>query len=392
MKMTDMDKKVQLSKTFLIIMLVMIVLGVISVIAGFAGEGGIRAWANLLLNNYYFLSVAMGALFWLAIQAVTQSGWSAAYLRIPQAMGNYLIISFVLFAIMFFGVHELYHWTHADAVAHDPLLQHKEPYLNLPFFAIRFVVFFGLWIFLSQRIKSLSLREDKVGGVTFFNKIEFNSKVFIFVFAFSFSLFSIDWLMSLDPHWYSTIYVVKKFIMAFFHGVTFIAAIAIILHKLGYLPMLSKKHISDFSRYIFALSIIWGYMWLSQYLLIWYANIPEETIYYIPREMGEYKTLFYTELILNWTFPFLFLMWNRVAKNENLVLFAVLVLIAGQWVELYMSIMPSLDLKHSITLTEVGTFVGFLGLFGLVVGYSLSKMPLIPKNHPYLLESTHDDH
>ncbi len=387
-----MDKKVHLSKTFKIIMIVMIVLGIISVIAEFITQDSTRVWANLLLNNYYFLSVAIGALFWMALQAVTQSGWSAAYLRVPQSMSNYLIVSFILFALMFFGVHDLYHWTHADAVAHDPLLQHKEPYLNLPFFAIRFVVFFLLWILITKRINFLSLKEDKEGGITFFNKIEFNSKVFIFVFAFSFSLFSIDWLMSLDPHWYSTIYVVKKFIMAFFHGVTVITAIVIILHKQGYFPMLTKKHISDFARYIFALSIIWGYMWLSQYLLIWYANIPEETVYYIPREMGEYKTLFYLELIMNWAFPFIFLMWNRVAKNENLVLFAVLVLIAGHWVELYMSIMPSLNLKHSITLIEVGTFIGFAGLFGLVVGTSLSKMPIIPKNHPYLSESLHDDH
>jgi len=391
-KITDMDKKVQLSGKFKLIMLVMIVLGVISVIAGFVTENGTRTWANLLLNNYYFLSIAMGALFWMAIQAVTQSGWSAAYLRIPQAMSNYLIVSFVLFALMFLGVHDLYHWTHADAVAQDPLLQHKAPYLNLPFFALRFVVFFGLWIFLTYRIKSLSLREDKVGGVAYFSKIEFSSKVFIFVFAFSFSLFSIDWLMSLDPHWYSTIYVVKKFISAFFHGVAAIAAITIILRKLGYLPMLTKEHIANFSRYIFALSIIWAYIWLSQYLLIWYANIPEETIYYVPREMGEYKTMFYTELLVNWAFPFLFLMWNRVAKNENLVLFAVLVLIVGQWVELYMSIMPSIELKHAISLIEVGTFIGFAGLFGLVTGYSLSKMPLIPKNHPYLLESTTEEH
>ena len=149
-----MDKKVQLSGKFKLIMLVMIVLGVISVIAGFVTENGTRTWANLLLNNYYFLSIAMGALFWMAIQAVTQSGWSVAYLRIPQAMSNYLIVSFVLFALMFLGVHDLYHWTHADAVAQDPLLQHKAPYLNLPFFALRFVVFFGLWIFLTYRIKS----------------------------------------------------------------------------------------------------------------------------------------------------------------------------------------------------------------------------------------------
>lgn len=387
-----MDKKVELSKNYKVVMIILIVVGLISVAIGFLTEDGKRAWANLLLNNYYFLSVAIGAIFWFAIQAVTQSGWSAAYLRVPMAMSNYLIVSMILFAIMFFGIHDLYHWTHHDAVLNDPILLHKEPYLNVPFFTIRYVVFFALWIYLTHRIKKLSLQEDQFGGTGYFEKIEMTSKIFIFVFAVSFSLFTIDWLMSLDPHWYSTIYVVKKFIMAFFHGAAVITAIVIILHKLGYFPMLTKKHMGDFSRYIWALSLIWGYIWLSQYLLIWYANIPEETIYYIPRELGEYKTLFYVELIMNWAFPFFFLMWNRIAKNQNLVLFAVVVLIIGQWVELYMSIMPGTVESHGISFIEIGTFIGSFGLFALIVGKSLSKLPIIPKNHPYLIESTTEEH
>jgi len=387
-----MDKKVELSGKFRIAMIILIVIGLISVALGFLTEDSKRAWANLLLNNYYFMSVAIGATFWLAIQYITQSGWSSAYIRVPMAMSNYFIISMILFAIMFMGIHDLYHWTHADAVAHDPILKHKAPYLNVPFFAIRYIVFFGLWIFLTQRIKKLSLQEDKFGGLDYFNKLEMTSKIFIFVFAVSFSLFTIDWLMSLDPHWYSTIYVVKKFIMAFFHGSAIVTAIVIILNKLGYFPMLTKKHVHDFSRYIWALSLIWGYIWLSQYLLIWYANIPEETIYYVPREMGEYKALFYTELVLNWAFPFFFLMWNRIAKSKNLVLFTVVVLIIGQWVELFMSIMPGTVEKHGISFVEIGTFLGSLGLFALVVGMSLSKMPIIPKNHPYLIESTTEEH
>jgi hypothetical protein len=387
-----MDKKVQLSGKFKIAMYILIVIGLISVATGFLTEDSTKAWANLLLNNYYFMSVAIGASFWLAMQYITQSGWSAAYIRVPMAMSNYLIVSMILFAIMFMGIHDLYHWTHVDVVANDPILQHKAPYLNVPFFAIRYFVFFGLWILLTQRMKKLSLNEDKIGGLTNFFKLEMNSKIFIFVFAVSFSLFTIDWLMSLDPHWYSTIYVVKKFIMAFFHGAAIITAIVIILHKLGYFPMLTKSHVADFSRYIWALSLIWGYIWLSQYLLIWYANIPEETIYYIPREMGEYKALFYVELIMNWAFPFFFLMWNRIAKNQNLVLFTVAVLILGQWVELFMSIMPGTVEQHGISWIEIGTFVGSLGLFALIVGMSLAKIPIIPKNHPYLIESTTEEH
>ena len=181
-----MDKKVQLSKNFKVVMIILIVVGLISVAIGFLTEDGKRAWANLLLNNYYFLSVAIGAIFWLAIQAVTQSGWSAAYLRIPMAMSNYFIVSMILFAIMFFGIHDLYHWTHHDAVINDAILLHKKPYLNVPFFTIRYIVFFALWIYLTQRIKKLSLQEDQFGGTGYFDKIEMTSKVFIFVFAVSF--------------------------------------------------------------------------------------------------------------------------------------------------------------------------------------------------------------
>lgn len=382
-----MEKQLKVGDGFKIVTFVLVVFGLFTIFFGFYSGEGTRTWANLLLNNYYFLSVTIGATFWMALQAITNSGWSATFMRIPQAMSNYLIVSFVLWAFMFFGIHDLYHWTHHDAVMNDPILLHKEPYLNVPFLTIRYVLFFALWIFLTQRIRKLSLQEDKFGGLNYLGKIEFTSKVYIFVLASTFSLFTIDWLMSLDAHWYSTIYAVKKFVMAFYHGVTIITAIAIILYKMGYLPVLTKTHLSDFARYIFILSIIWGYMWLSQYLLIWYANIPEETVYYVPRIMSEYKNFFYAELIINWLFPFLFIMWNRVAKNPTALLFVVLILIIGQWVELYMSIMPNTIESHSITYVEVGIFLGYLGVFGSVVAWSLTRVPLVPKNHPYLVES-----
>jgi hypothetical protein len=245
---------------------------------------------------------------------------------------------------------------------------------------------------MTQRIKKLSLQEDKEGGTKFFEKIEFNSKVYIFLLATTFSLFTIDWLMSLDAHWYSTIYAIKKFVMAFFHGTSIIIAIIIILNKMGYFPMFNKTHLADFSRWLFVLSMIWGYMWLSQYMLIWYANIPEETVYYVPRIMGDYKNYFYAELLINWLFPFLFLMWNRVGKNANAMLFVVAVLTVGQWVELYMSIMPNTIESHAITYVEIGTFIGYAGLFALVVGWSLTRAPLIPQKHPYLQESLEDGH
>ncbi len=385
-----MDKKLYVSKSFKLILVAFIILGIVAILVGFFTGHTDRSWASLLLNNFYFLSVALGALFWMAIQSITQSGWSAAFVRVPQAMVTYLILAFALWLILFFGLHDLFPWLGEDA-ARDSVLVHKVPYLNVTFLSVRFVVFFILWILLASRIRRLSLKEDEFGGLTYFKKIEFNSKVFIFVLGISFIFFPLDWLMSLEPHWYSTLFSVKYFISAFYHGSAIILAIVIILNKLGYFPFLNKGHLHDFSKYIFMLSIMWGYMWFVQYLLIWYGNIPEETAYFFLRRQEGFKILFVSEIFINWLFPFLFLMWNRMAKNTTALLITVGVLIIGQWVELYNAVFPAVVHHPAIGFIEVGSFVGFAALFTFVVIQSLSKHPLIPKNHPYLEESLNEE-
>jgi len=385
-----MDKKLYVSKSFKLILVAFIILGIVAILVGFFTGHTDRSWASLLLNNFYFLSVALGALFWMAIQSITQSGWSAAFVRVPQAMVTYLILAFALWLILFFGLHDLFPWLGEDA-ARDSVLVHKVPYLNVTFLSVRFVVFFILWILLASRIRRLSLKEDEFGGLTYFKKIEFNSKVFIFVLGISFIFFPLDWLMSLEPHWYSTLFSVKYFISAFYHGSAIILAIVIILNKLGYFPFLNKGHLHDFSKYIFMPSIMWGYMWFVQYLLIWYGNIPEETAYFFLRRQEGFKILFVSEIFINWLFPFLFLMWNRMAKNTTALLITVGVLIIGQWVELYNAVFPAVVHHPTIGFIEVGSFVGFAALFTFVVIQSLSKHPLIPKNHPYLEESLNEE-
>ncbi len=382
-----MDKKLQVSKSFKIIMIILIVIGVVAIAAGFLTGEATRTWSNILLNNFMFLSIALGGLFWLALQAITQSGWSSAFVRIPQSLVSYLLVAAVLWIPLFFGMPHLFHWVDAHAALNDPVLAHKAPYLNVPFFIVRTVVFFALWIFLAYRIRKLSLREDQFGGLDSFNKIEFTSKVFIFVLGISFVFVGIDWLMSLDAHWFSTLFAVKFFISAFYHGSAVIVAAVIILNRLGYLPFLNKGHLHDFSKYIFMLSIMWGYMWFVQYLLIWYGNIPEETIYFYMRRQEGFHVLFLAEIFINWLFPFLFLMWNRMAKNANALLITVAVLIVGQYIEIYNAVAAETVHKVVFGYLEIGTFIGFAGLFTLVVVLSLAKYPLVAKNHPYLMES-----
>ncbi len=382
-----MDKKLQISKSFKNSMIFLIVIGVVAVAVGFWTGAETRTWANLLLNNFMFLSITLGGLFWMALQSITQSGWSSAFVRVPQALVTYLMVGAVLWIPLFFGMPHLFHWAQSGAVLHDAVLAHKSPYLNVPFLIIRTVVFFVLWIYLAQRIRKLSLREDKAGGLDAFNKIEFNSKVFIFVLGISFIFVGIDWLMSLDAHWFSTLFAVKFFISAFYHGSAVIVGAVIILNRLGYFPFLNEGHLHDFSKYIFMLSIMWGYMWFVQYLLIWYGNVPEETVYFHIRREEGFQAFFLAEIFINWLFPFLFLMWNRMAKNANVLLITVAVLIVGQYIEIYNAVMAETVHKVVFGYLEIGTFVGFAGLFILIWVVSLSKHPLVAKNHPYLMES-----
>lgn len=367
-------------------------IGVAAFAYGFFTDGK-RTWANYLLNNYYFLSLSVGAAFFFAIQYITQSGWSSAFKRVPEAMMAYIPFAAVFFLLLYFGMHDLYHWTHPDAIETDKLIAHKAPYLNTPFFYIRLVVFFGLWILMTRLLRKQSLLEDKNGGMAHFEKSEFYSKVMIFIFAFTFTLASVDWIMSIDVHWFSTLFPLKNFVAAFHHGSAIIILIVILLHERGHYKFLNKKHLHDFSRYMFMLAIIWGYFWFAQFMLIWYANIPEETFYYVTRWEAEWKFLFWANIVLNWAIPFVILMPKTPARSKLVLKIVAIILIVGQWVDLYMQIMPGTVHHRHIGFIEIGTFAGYAGLFIFVVFTALSKANLIPINHPYLEESTdHHDH
>lgn len=364
----------------------MIAVGVITFVYAFIANPQ-KAWANYLLNNYYFLALAVGASFFYAIQYITQSGWSSGFKRIPEAMFAYIPVAAVFFILLFFGVHYLYEWTHADAVAHDDLIAHKSPYLNLPFFFIRIVVFFGAWILLTRQLRKLSLREDQEGGLENFRKSEYYSKVFIFVLGITFSLAAVDWIKSIEVHWFSTLFGLKNFVSAFLHGTAAIVFITLILNYRGYFSFINGSHLHDFNRYMFILSIFYGYFWFSQFMLIWYANIPEETVYYVVRWGEGWKALFFTDVIVNWFIPFVILLPPILSRKKKLITFMAGLLLVGFYIDCYMQIMPGLFKNNHFGLIEIGTFIGYAGLFILIITYQLAKAPIIARNHPYLEES-----
>ena len=384
-----MDKKYSVSPNLKYAAVILVFIGIATVSLGFYFTPE-KTWANLLLNNYYFISIAIGATFFYAIQYITQSGWSAQFQRIPLAFGSYLPIAGILILFLFFGMNSIYHWSLPNAAVHDPLIAHKSPYLNIPFFFIRIIIFFSLWILMIRLLLRTSIKEDQVSGMKFFNKSEFYSKIYIFILAITFSLFTFDVIMSIDVHWFSTIFAVKNFISSFYHAIAIIILIVLLLNRYGYFTTFTKSHLHKFSKYLLILSFIWAYLWFMEYIVIWIAGIQEETIYFVARTQGKWKLFFFLNIIINWAIPFLVLLPDKTKQSKPVILFICILLIIGQWVDLYLQIMPGILGKSSIGLIEIGTFVGYAGLFTLVVAKALSKMPLIPKNHPYLNESIND--
>jgi hypothetical protein len=386
-----MKEQLKVSGTFRIITLTLIIIGAGTLLFGLISDPK-RTWANYLIVNYYFLSLALGGAFFLVIQSITKSGWSAAFRRIPEAMMAYIPFAAVFFLLLWFGIHNLYHWSDSDAVANDTLLQHKSVFLNVPFFFLRMIICFTLWIILTRLLRKNSLLEDLAGPETImavFSKSERYSKIFIFVFAITFSLSAFDWIMSIDAHWFSTIFALKNLIASFLHGVSILSLIIFILYKRGYFPFLNEYHLHDLSRYIFMLSIVWGYFWFAQFMIIWYGNIPEETVYYFVRWKEGWKVLFFLEIILNWAIPFLILLPVKTSRNMTVITAVIFFLIIGQYLDLFVQVIPGTTGLLRFGWIEAGFFLGYAGLFSLVVAISLSKAKIIPSNHPYLDESLH---
>ncbi len=381
-----MEEKFSFPSKLKLASFVLIGIGAIAFIWGFLSNPD-QTWGNLLLNNFYFVSIAVGASFFMSIQYIAQAGWSAGFKRVPEAITSYLPVAGILFLVMLLGIGKIYHWAHADAALHDELLAHKAIFLNIPFFSIRMVIYFTLWIILARILRKLSLKEDAEGGIVWFEKSEFYSKINIFVLAVTFTFASFDWLMSIEPHWFSTIFSFKTFASAFYHGSVVIILIILLLNSKGYFSFLNKSHLHDFSRYIFMLAIIYGYLWFMQFTIIWYGNIPEETVYYALRWGPNWEMWFFLDPILNFAIPFLILMPRATSRNKTVILIVSIIVLAGHWVDLYLHIFPAISPDFSFGLLEIGTFLGFAGLFIFVVLTTLSKASLIPKNHPYLEES-----
>ena len=373
--------------------------------ASAAADSGTRFWAVLLQNSVFFLLVVNAAMFFICVTTMAMGAWQVALRRVPEAISSVVpilgIVTFlVLMGIVLFGRTDIFHWLDADAVKHDKILNGKSGFLNPTFFTIWSAISIFMWWFLGKKMRTLSLESDKNGQMDYATgkKWVFKNTVWASLYCVFFGLSVAStipwlWLMSIDAHWYSTMYSWYTFASTFVSGMSLIAIFIVYLKNKGQLEFVTEEHLHDVGKFMFAFSVFWTYLWFSQYMLIWYSNQPEETKYFIERigtaeKSGPYHALFFVNLAMNFLCPLLILMKRGAKRNWTLLTIMAVLIIVGHWIDFYQMVMPGTVKSHpSFGIFEIGIPMLFIGLIMLGVGKYLSKHSLLMKNHPFLKES-----
>lgn len=358
-----------------------------------------KPWSNLMINTFFFLAVSLGALFFLAIQYAAQAAWAIVVTRVMEAMASFLIIPIgIMLLLMVTGVlhiggNHIWHWMAEGIMVegsanYDSIIAGKEGYLNGPFFIIRTLIYLMGWVGGAMLLRKMSLKmETSADPVAIWKKMRNYSAGFLVFFAVTSSMSAWDWIMSIDTHWFSTLFGWYVFAGMFVTALTVLTLLVIFLKGQGYLEVVNHNHLQDLAKFMFAFSVFWTYLWFSQFMLIWYSNIPEEVTYYMAR-FGEYKVLFFAMVAMNFLFPVLVMMSRDSKRNQGFVITAGIIMIIGHWLDIFIMISPgTVGGQWSIGLVQVGTFLGFAGMFLYVVFRTLSKAPLVPEKNPMYLES-----
>ena len=369
------------------ILFVMLGIGVTGFAAGLYTNDP-RLWPSFLLNAFFFLTLALGAAVFVSINHVANAGWGTAIRRVPEAMMSYLPLGALAMLALFFGRDTLYEGLRSFFGYNGKPMVFKNAYLSTPFFFSRMAVFLGLWVLLAWLIKRESRRQDVDGDLGHTSKSRKYAAIFLAVFALTFTFASFDWLMSIEPLFYSTIYAFYTISGLLLAGFAAITILVILLRRRGFLPEVNENHLHNLGKLVFGFSTFWAYIWLCQYLLIYYANLPEETIYYLRRmQTPGWKALFFLNIFLNWLIPFALLLSRGAKRSEGWLLLACGIVLVGHWIDLYVMIFPALEHSALIGLVDVAIVIGFASLFLQSFLAGLRKAALLPKRDPYLAES-----
>ncbi len=363
----------------------LLALGVVGLVLSFIGyfTNPEQFYHSYLVAFCFWSTLGLGAFFFLLMHHATGAVWSTVLRRMVEAVTGALPLMLIFFIPIIFGLHTLYHWSD---VGHDQLLIWKSPYLNTTFFGLRTVIYFVIWYLIISRLYTHSVNQTGAAGLGRMRRLSAGGTV---VFALTFTFAAFDWLMSTDPHWYSTIYGVYIFGGAYLSAIVFVALMAMLLQYNKILEKeISAEHYHDLGKLAFGFVIFWAYIAGSQYFLIWYGNIPEETIWFAHRWVGSWKSLSLILIAGHFIVPFIVLIFHAAKRNLGIFKAVAFLLLIMHWVDLYWNIMPSLhhDGVH-ISWLDFSTMAGIGGIFLWQTWNNLTRHPVVPLADPYLQQS-----
>lgn len=368
--------------------------------AGGHASLGQRIWTSVFISGFFFFGVSLAALFFLAVQFAAEAGWSVVFKRIMEGVAAYLPVGMITLIIVFAAgslhLHHIYHWMDpelydAGGEHYDAIIAHKKPYLNQIFWWIRTLVYMGVYLLFLRIFRKRSLEEDQMQTAekSVFIKNQTLAAIFLVFFGYTSTTFSWDWVMSIDTHWFSTIFGWYIFSGMWISGMVAMTLLVIYLKSKGLMDFINESHMQDIGKWVFGISFLWTYLFFCQFMLYWYSNIPEEITYFKAR-IDDYTWVFWGTMLINFVFPMLLLMSKDAKRNLGFLTFVGIIIFFGHWLDIYMLVTPgAMQQNGHIGLIEIGTLLAFLGLFLYIVLNAISKRPLLVKTHPYLEESLH---
>lgn len=392
------DNRLTVTPSMLRIPIALCAIGVIALAAGLATDRD-RAWMNLLVDGFFVLSLGVSATFFIAVQRLAHSKWWSPIRRLPEAFSLLLPVAAVLMIALAFGFHSLYPWTDPSSPGMKPdldamIIAGQTPgrftYLAPGFTYARMIVITGLWILFALRMRQISLAGDasSEAGSSAYQRLYRYSGAFVPLFAITFALASYDWIISIEPKWFSTMFSVYIFAGTFVQGIAAITLAALILKRKqlwGKDGALVDNHvIATLGTMMLAFSTFWGYTWVCQYLLIWYGNIPDEGVWYLQRSSGGWLPLLLAGFVVSWIIPFFTLLPFKAKRSFKVMTAMAVLILLGRWFDLYIQVMPSQEPSPRFGLLELGMAAGTCGLIWLVFVRGLSRAPLIPVHEPVI--------
>lgn len=395
-----------------------------------------RFWSNFLHNSVFFTGIAFLALMFLCANVIALSGWHVVFKRLWEAYAQFLLVGIILMAVVVIGIwfrtHHLYHWADAESVANDEILEGKSGFLNPVMYTFFSIIIVGVWYFFATKMRALSIEEDAVEKFDFTvhkKKMKTWASWFLPIGGFTSAAVIWQWVMSIDAHWYSTLFAWYCTISWFVSMLCITVLTLIYLKSRGFYQQVDSNHFHDLGKYVFGFSVFWTYLWFSQYMLIWYGNVGEETIYFHHR-LEEYPVLFYGNLVVNFVLPFFVLLRNDTKRKMGVMAVMCGIILFGHWVDYFLMIKPgvlhtaheligqgghsalmgaaeAMPVAHEVAadahghashfvagfslpgLLEIGTFLGFAALFIFFFMRQLEKAPLVAERDPYIDESLH---